>query len=372
MDLRSGPPPGAPHCSPGGDGGEVDRISALPDDILLHVLARLRCARAAAATSLVSRRWRSLWRHLPELSFREISPEALLAALAQVARAELSACPSSTSTLALRLIVWGHWKDRGIPVEVPCFRRAESIRLGVWNLYLTLPAQAGEFAVLERLCVIGCPGINAAELISLCPRLVILELRNCWSLGRIVVHSPIIEELALCDTAWIRGIDIVAPVLKKFTLRTYMARDYSVSFSAPSVEDLSWSCLCDFQRVGIGEMWRLRHLDLCKEKNIYSLSLIIEIPQNKANTGHIRIPAGRSLMQDVVQLPEFSALKLSLATDGHIFGAMVLNLLGVCTSIKRLTVDIIQIGEDRCIMPSKLSMRATTRLEKSEYLLDGS
>ncbi|KAL6639245.1 hypothetical protein ACP70R_022975 [Stipagrostis hirtigluma subsp. patula] len=38
----------------------ADLISALPDDMLLEVLARLRCARAAAHTSLLSRRWRGL------------------------------------------------------------------------------------------------------------------------------------------------------------------------------------------------------------------------------------------------------------------------------------------------------------------------
>ncbi|CAN6168064.1 unnamed protein product [Urochloa humidicola] len=74
-------------CVPGGaGGGGVDRISGLLDDLLLHVLARLRCARAAAHASLLSRRWRGLWKHLPELTFREISPGALDAALAQVAR----------------------------------------------------------------------------------------------------------------------------------------------------------------------------------------------------------------------------------------------------------------------------------------------
>jgi hypothetical protein len=45
-------------------GGGADLISALPEDVLLEVLVRLRCARAAARTSLLSRRWCGLWTQL--------------------------------------------------------------------------------------------------------------------------------------------------------------------------------------------------------------------------------------------------------------------------------------------------------------------
>ncbi|XP_021317443.1 probable FBD-associated F-box protein At1g32375 [Sorghum bicolor] len=47
-------------------GGE-DRISGLPDELLHDILVRLRCARAAARTSVLSRRWRHLWADVPEL-----------------------------------------------------------------------------------------------------------------------------------------------------------------------------------------------------------------------------------------------------------------------------------------------------------------
>ena len=52
----------------GNDGGGVDRISSLPDDLLHAILIRLRDP--AARTSVLSRRWRRVWAHLPELSFR--------------------------------------------------------------------------------------------------------------------------------------------------------------------------------------------------------------------------------------------------------------------------------------------------------------
>ncbi|GJN32321.1 hypothetical protein PR202_gb20820 [Eleusine coracana subsp. coracana] len=48
--------------------GDEDRISALPDDMLLQVLSRLRWARAAAHTGLLARRWRGIWAAFPSSS----------------------------------------------------------------------------------------------------------------------------------------------------------------------------------------------------------------------------------------------------------------------------------------------------------------
>ncbi|CAN6206115.1 unnamed protein product [Urochloa humidicola] len=97
MEARFGPrrsrlsaqPPRRPrHRCPGGDG--VDRISGLNDDLLIQILVRLRCAIAAVRTSVLTRQWRDLWKHLPELFCRRILPDALEAALAQVVVPKLS------------------------------------------------------------------------------------------------------------------------------------------------------------------------------------------------------------------------------------------------------------------------------------------
>jgi hypothetical protein len=81
----------APGCL-GGDGGRVDRISGLHDDVLIQILRRLRCTAAAAGTGALSRRWREsgLWRHLPDQYFRGVAHGALESALAQVALPKLS------------------------------------------------------------------------------------------------------------------------------------------------------------------------------------------------------------------------------------------------------------------------------------------
>ena len=52
----------------------------------------------------------------------------------------------------------------------------------------------------------------------------------------------------------------------------------------------------------------------------------------------------RDLIQKIALLPEFSVLRIHLASYGHVFGAMVLNLLGACTAINRLEVVIADIA----------------------------
>lgn len=68
-----------------GPGGGPDRLSALPDDMLLLVLARLRCSRSTTRTGVLSRRWRGLWTSLPDLIFRDVAPAQIEAALAGLA-----------------------------------------------------------------------------------------------------------------------------------------------------------------------------------------------------------------------------------------------------------------------------------------------
>ncbi|KAM0864525.1 hypothetical protein ACQ4PT_043865 [Festuca glaucescens] len=145
------------------------------------------------------------------------------------------------------------------------------------------------------------------ELIRRCPHLRVLEVCGCWGLDTVEIHSPTIEELVLDNNGVLSNLDIMAPVLRQFTLQATMGRDFNVLFSATMVQYLWWWCSCEQRNVGIGET-------------------------------HVHVD--RDLIQQIAQLPEFSVLKIYLAAYGHVFGAPVLDLLGTYTGILRLKVVI--------------------------------
>ncbi|XBI17404.1 hypothetical protein VPH35_059466 [Triticum aestivum] len=64
-----------------------DRIRALLDDLILLVLARLRCAQAGARTGLISRQWRGLAARLRDIVFRGVALHRLEAALSRLSPA---------------------------------------------------------------------------------------------------------------------------------------------------------------------------------------------------------------------------------------------------------------------------------------------
>ncbi|KAM0832218.1 hypothetical protein ACQ4PT_065053 [Festuca glaucescens] len=84
MELRSGRRICSTQQVRGPEDLGPDRISALPDDLLLLILARLRCVVTAARTGILSRRWRNLWTLLSALIFRNVKYSSLQPALASL------------------------------------------------------------------------------------------------------------------------------------------------------------------------------------------------------------------------------------------------------------------------------------------------
>jgi hypothetical protein len=175
--------------------------------------------------------------------------------------------------------LWVNCKDGNFPFEIPCFERATSVKLDMVGLYLIPPAGAVEFPLLEKLSVVCCR-VDTAELVRRCPRLRVFEIEVFPSqdvaANRIKVHSPTIEELVVkVDDVQLHSLDIMAPVLKRFSLRVNMAKDFTVSFSAPMVENIRWDCWCDEENVGFGEKWRLCYLKLVMKEDVGVLRMHI-------------------------------------------------------------------------------------------------
>ncbi|XP_057772235.1 F-box/LRR-repeat protein At3g26922-like [Salvia miltiorrhiza] len=66
-----------------------DRLSELPDSLLLLILSFLRSTRDAVRTTILSKRWKDLWTTVPCLEFRDENPEFIYRVLAQWRGAKL-------------------------------------------------------------------------------------------------------------------------------------------------------------------------------------------------------------------------------------------------------------------------------------------
>ncbi|KAG2609686.1 F-box/FBD/LRR-repeat protein At2g04230-like [Panicum virgatum] len=327
MQLRSGrrlvyPPPkqqGGDHRRRSQQISE-DRISSLPEDLLLEILVRLRSVADAVCAGAVSRGWRDLWTELPELIFWSAHPLSVQSMLARITRPSLD---------LVNIYLWSDWGDNdyedwdvqislllrgaarllpekfiitidihqtGCVVDLPCFERTSFLSLHMRAISIRLP-QYGEFTALKSLHLELCC-IHLCTLLRLCPSLRILNIRNCSDLrhaGTVIVHSPSLEEFSLeisnhdiCCILNIRNcsdlrhagtvivhspsleefsleisnhdiccIDIVAPVLKEVTVEAYIDISFTLSFLAPMVKKLRWSYDYGYVFVGFDQIWRL-------------------------------------------------------------------------------------------------------------------
>ncbi|CAL5077286.1 unnamed protein product [Urochloa decumbens] len=172
-----------------GAAGE-DRLSALPDDVLVLILVRIGLTAEAARTSVLSRRWRHLWPLLPELRFcdtpdghrigevlgapdpppplrffyvftEDSSPDSLEAWLPVAAR-RLSGDLFYFNALPFKEAVEEEEEeeeeedqagesDAGA-VQLPCFENATGINISLALLGLALPS-SGKFARLVNLAL---------------------------------------------------------------------------------------------------------------------------------------------------------------------------------------------------------------------------
>ncbi|XP_004963487.1 uncharacterized protein LOC101772938 [Setaria italica] len=415
MELRSGRrlvPPQGGVVRRGGRARRhrADRLSALPDEILLQVLAALGSTAAAARTTVLGRRWAGLWPELHVLAqaFRGVEPACtfrdVLAGgrrrpdtrhlVLHVSRRDDGVVTAAEVTSLLRaaekhrppeltLIVGGaSEEDRRLPFELPCFATATYMELQIWRRSFTLPP-AGEFTRLERLSISLCV-VDPSVFLDRCPCLRKLVMDGYWEQDAVAVRSESLEEVVIKDLPLAGGgggasrrVDVVAPLLKKVTLFSCGKRGLVMKFSDSSnnVENLSYkyysmsSC-----SVGSG-CWRLKGLDMAMAVESSSsgygpanlvrvLSLEI-IALNEPY--HARV--NRIFAEEIACLPakNFSVLKLELPLlDGFVVGPLVFHLLSTVSVIQKLQMVLSPIATSYARRGSRIRVDQDTSFTELE------
>ncbi|RLM97991.1 hypothetical protein C2845_PM06G10990 [Panicum miliaceum] len=335
-----------------GDGGGEDRISALPDEVLLQ------------------RRWRGLWTelHLLTMAFRGAEPGTLRDLLSrgrgpergrlvihvpgrdgrQVAAAEVSSLLRAAvnhSPVELTVVLGGGIEDDHLPFELPRFTTATSMELQIWRRGFTLPPD-GEFTRLERLALSLCC-VDPSAFLHRFPRLRKLVMDCYWEMDAAAIRSESLEDVLLKDLpladagGTTRRVDVVAPLLKKFRLLSCGNRDWVVKFSESNVENLSFK-YCSISSCSVGlACWRLKSLDMAMESSseqghvvdnlVHVLSLVIIIFDGNPSVN-------RSFAEEIACLPvnNFSVLKLEVPQLERFTGPLVLHLLNTLNVVQRL------------------------------------
>ncbi|CAM0871140.1 unnamed protein product [Alopecurus aequalis] len=366
---------------PSSEGG-ADLISALPDDVIILVLVRLRCTRTAVHTGLLSRRWGGLWTHLPDLIFRDVAPSSLLVALSSLGhrgvslldiqvpavqedklssyrvspspriglRSSLRRRPTNYASSLLRAAArlspaalrFNHPQHLGKPfldVDLSaCFRHATSIE--VHAPFRSFPDPQFELPALQSLSLSGCR-VSLAILVPLCPCLHVLRVVDPFlqvdditvrssSLQKLTVENNVVKSSTGC-------ILVEAPVLKQFTMLLRTRGDFSVSISTPQVERVSWRCFYSGSTAGLG-LWGLSaaSLETQDSKGVRGAGdaphchvLCLHIFARPFPRSYPDAELGFGTEIEKHMIIDFSGLEVHLKTREHVFGAFLLRLLGM-------------------------------------------
>ncbi|CAN6168332.1 unnamed protein product [Urochloa humidicola] len=385
-----------------------DRISGLPDELLHGILLRLRSTRAAARTSVLSRRWHRVATRLPTLllfgpdppppaSILDSVDAALAACRAPSIRHLVIAFPNrSPAVLPHRVERWLRFASKRVAgmlylsltyevawssnapeepeIELPVCGRATEISLSLeyrWRLRVQL---AGLFTALTTLRIhnVTMEGSVLTALVSTqCP-----NLRDLSLFVKLVAASDVcIYSNSLCSLVLhvgiIQRLGVMSPRLQELTLSDSGQKAY---ISAPKLAKLVWKGNaydpCRHQFADVGR--QLQCLDIRVESplikrfdEVVELILDISVPQG--------VKGYASFLNETNKLPKCESLRVTLTCIDHGLVPIMLHLLRSCYSTRKLSVqlhDPFELSwENSCVLSCPCRMAES---HKIDYIAIGS
>ncbi|CAL5062268.1 unnamed protein product [Urochloa decumbens] len=378
------------------DGAAADRISSLPDHLLHTILLRLLDVAAAARTSTLSRRWRRVWPHLPELCFPFRCAAATLFSVEKEQQRRVDAAPTVTLLdialpywvpaprqhppdpdrddpllrfLAsrrvsgeLRLELRGGWYD----FVLPLCERATVISLFLMGPTLRfqppppLPAAAaggGAFAALASLMIIRARvyGRELEDVLgSRCPRLKELLLRQIRleddkDYPVLSIHSDSLERLEVeMYTDFVAPLQVVTPRLQVFVCKRICG---GARIVAPRLLELRWHGPYDPTRHDLREARRhLQRLEIDKNSPaakligqfyaVHELHLTIQVWQGiEEYDGYLEL---------INRLPKCEVLVVGFFVAQHAIKPVMLHFLNKCAGVKKIVFSSLGYPKDKC------------------------
>ncbi|CAN1158636.1 F-box/FBD/LRR-repeat protein At3g52680 [Linum perenne] len=213
--------------------GEADdRISELPDEILHKILWSITSSKQKAKTSILSRRWRSLWGTYPDVEFDKAEYDGLhgssIAADFQNfvdASIEKFSMNSQLSMRILDITIDGVQSEpcRSLPLE---------------RLLKLASARNAEYVSIKLL-------------VSNVPNLKYLRIVNCLSPEEIEIEAPSLQTLRLNSSLSVTKLHLIAPQLTYLDIEDYSNLTGGVLGTVISkLQSLNFLSLSGLERLG--------------------------------------------------------------------------------------------------------------------------
>ncbi|KQJ93825.1 F-box/LRR-repeat protein At4g14103 [Brachypodium distachyon] len=297
------------------EASELDRLSALPDDLLQHVLGFLDTRQAVGQLSLLSRRWRHLWASMPRVILDGSVSERFGSALLLLREYAKLHAFSLGSSLASQFAYQRCWLRHAVSKGI----RVLHITLGSACCF-HLPDCVFNCATLEEMVLSSMVPEDIAPRSVCLPRLKKLRLDNARLLDSSVVWSlnsgcPAIEELDL-DRCSLHRFWISSDTVKTLSVTACIYKEIHVS--APNVVSLRLTVAGRVQldaMPSLSRAWvnisgdRANHLAPDEHGFLGALS----------SAQHLELFRFDSLLQDMMENP---------ATEGPNFGKLKSLYLG--------------------------------------------
>ncbi|CAL5086312.1 unnamed protein product [Urochloa decumbens] len=380
-------------------GSGEDRISGLPDDLLHSILLRANLGTFdAARTSVLSRRWRRVWSHLPDLSFiqdrrdpdsharaRDRVDAALEAYSAPTAsRLDIFEPPSWPLVPVSRVASWLGFASRRLAGElrmslrcgqifyyyeeeeeeeeeelvIPLCERATAITIHhlCCTMRFRLPPDDSAFAALAKL------EIRDARLVgrelegvvsSRCPRLkelaldviTLLPLQRGGDAAALSIRSTSLECLKISYAGFGR-LQVAAPELQKLFLTKDQCHTRIVA--APKLAELYYDDLSSYDNGDVPISHQFieagRHLRRMGIRLANAATLMRQFDTVDELVLGVYIPEGvqpyERFLEDTNVLPKCKVLKVFLSLQRHALEPTMLRLLRKCVGIKKLVFRV--------------------------------
>lgn len=278
---------------------EAKGINALPDELLLKILSSLPMFIDTVPTSLISKRWRNLWKLVPDFNFdSDLFDDDSESFTSFVYRSLLFSKAQVLERLCLKLNIPYHWdKVIDIWVQTAVNRSVKELQINMCGNYLKLPSclsfcrtlntlklrdlrievvpsffRLPSLKILHLLSVKFSSDESAERLLSNCPVLenLVVNKKEVDNVMIFNINVPTLRSLSIDNSegqkrvkgAEIHGFVVKAPSLMYLNIRDTLS-NFLMFEHMPEVIKANIEVTCDQSEKFIGSLTSIQHLSLC-------------------------------------------------------------------------------------------------------------